>query len=1061
MEWVLTFGGPREDYVWSMNTEVSGNVVLVGSFSDSVDFDPGPGFTNLYSANVGVFIQKLDPEGNLIWAKAIDGPSPVSQVIIAASTIDPSGSIYLTGKFRGKIDFDPGPDTFSLLSTRLDDVFIVKLDSTGKFLWANSVGGSSFDAGSSLVNDDNGNVYISGRFSGTADFDPGPDTFNLSSIGNQNAFILKIDSEGKFVWAKSMEGLGNTDEGDVIRMDAFGDLYIGGWFQYTADFDPGPDSFKIASKGAMDGFIQKIDSLGNFIWAKSIGGIGDERVSSIETDDSGNIYSSGIFHGTVDFDPGPDSVKLTASGNYARFIQKLNRNGQFVWVKLLSGLNHFNQESITLDGLGNIYRTGQFGTKQDFDPGETVFNLTNRGQYDAFIQKLDTNGNFIWAKSLGSASSEVGTSIVTDTAGNVYVGGYFGGTVDVDPGFGLDNRHTNGSYDNFIIKLKHDSCSDFYAVYDSISDITCLDSAFISIHPSRGDAPYSFNWNSSDDNADSIHKTRTPGINTVVVKDSVGCSISSSLLINGPYKTGGFDLKANLIATPFRTGRAASIWLNSLNTNCDTVSGRLTVVLDSNIQFDSASISPNRISGDTLVWIFKGLNFDSQPANPRVFLKTSRSAKIGEFIQIDLMIDPTEGDNDTVNNKKRYRFPVVNSYDPNDKKVFPTGKCKENYVIKSEPLTYTVRFQNTGNAEAIDVYVLDKIDSFLDMSTLKVTGQSHENLITEILPNNMVRFRFDNIYLADSFRNEKESHGYIVYEITPLTNLPNGTVIRNQAEIYFDFNKAIITNSVFNTLTDSIPVLKYTDVRVACNSFTWIDGKTYTASNNSASYIYKNTGDCDSTVTLDLTIYKSNAGVDLITACDSYTWIDGITYTTSNTSAKDTLANVAGCDSIVTLNLTIDSVNVSLTVTDPAITSNADGANYQWLDCDKGFAIINGETNKRFTASKNGNYSVEVRDKNCTDTSVCVSISTIGINDSQLFQNVSIYPNPNQGSVKLDLGPLRNVSMKVFSSTGQLMYQHENINSRIFQFELPPIKGVYSIELISPTGKYQYKLLME
>jgi len=133
-------------------------------------------------------------------------------------------------------------------------------------------------------------------------------------------------------------------------------------------------------------------------------------------------------------------------------------------------------------------------------------------------------------------------------------------------------------------------------------------------------------------------------------------------------------------------------------------------------------------------------------------------------------------------------------------------------------LTYTIRFQNTGNADAINIFLLDTLSSDLEINSLKILGKSHEPMITEFLPGNILKFRFDNINLPDSMSNEAQSHGYVVFEISPKENLPIGTVISNSAAIYFDFNPPIITNTVISTYTDSIPDCLTTSIPTLYNT---------------------------------------------------------------------------------------------------------------------------------------------------------------------------------------------------------------------------------------------------
>ncbi|MBP6639563.1 MAG: T9SS type A sorting domain-containing protein, partial [Bacteroidia bacterium] len=151
-----------------------------------------------------------------------------------------------------------------------------------------------------------------------------------------------------------------------------------------------------------------------------------------------------------------------------------------------------------------------------------------------------------------------------------------------------------------------------------------------------------------------------------------------------------------------------------------------------------------------------------------------------------------------------YEFPVVNSYDPNQISVYPPGHCEERYVQRGTPLTYTVQFQNTGTAEALEVMIVDSIQANLDFSTMSFRAASHP-MILEVGPGNVLKFMFHNIHLPDSNTNEPASHGYVIYEILPQSGIQSGTVVYNQAAIYFDLNAPVWTNITSNTIVDVVP----------------------------------------------------------------------------------------------------------------------------------------------------------------------------------------------------------------------------------------------------------------
>ncbi|MBK6986131.1 MAG: SBBP repeat-containing protein [Bacteroidetes bacterium] len=383
------------------------------------------------------------------WAKNMGGTSNDYGYSVA---VDASGNVYTTGTFEGTADFDPGVGTFTLTSTGTADIFISKLDANGNFVWAKGIGGTTNDYGLTVAVDASGNVYTTGYFRNVADFDPGVGTFNLTSTSSSDdIFISKLDASGDFVWAKSIGG-SNTDKCSGMKIDAAGNVFITGSFRGTTDFDPGAGIFNLTSAGNDDIFVSKLDASGNFVWAKGIGGTMVDVSQAITIDATGNVYTCGYFTDVVDFNPGVATYTLTSS-IYNIFISKLDGNGDFVWAKHMVGGGDASQ-AITVDGAGNVYTTGYIQGTTDFDPGVGTFTLTSVGAYDLFISKLDANGDFVWAKSMGALNNESGLGITVDATGNVYTTGYFGNTVDFDPSVGTTTLVAPaGNYSIFISKL--------------------------------------------------------------------------------------------------------------------------------------------------------------------------------------------------------------------------------------------------------------------------------------------------------------------------------------------------------------------------------------------------------------------------------------------------------------------------------------------------------------------------------------------------------------------------------------------------------------------------------
>lgn len=391
------------------------------------------------------------------WAKSIGGPS---NDIAYAVAVDLSGNVVTTGWFWTTVDFDPGPGTYTLAAVANQDIYISKLDAAGNFLWAKSIGGVYQDLGKAITTDADGNIYVTGYFYGTDDFNPGPGVYSLTSV-NDDLFVLKLDAAGNFVWAKQFDGGQFQTIGNSIVVDDSKNVYITGSYDGVVDFNPGPATNTLAAVGSNDIFISKLDSLGNYVWAKSMGGVNLDRGESVVVDSLGYVYATGFFANVVDFDPGMGVNTLTATGTSTDiFITKLDPAGNFVWAKSIgnSGQDHGN--GIALDSLGNLYTTGYFENTVDFDSGIGTGILTSAGGQDAFVLKLDTSGNYIWAKGMGGSSTEVSNSIAVDAMGNIYTTGGFYATADFDPSPLTTNTLTSaGDKDIFISKL--DSAGNF------------------------------------------------------------------------------------------------------------------------------------------------------------------------------------------------------------------------------------------------------------------------------------------------------------------------------------------------------------------------------------------------------------------------------------------------------------------------------------------------------------------------------------------------------------------------------------------------------------------------
>jgi hypothetical protein len=323
---------------------------------------------------------------------------------------------------------------------------------TPNLTWAKGIGGSLSDVGTSIVTDLNGNVYTTGYYSGTIDFDPSLNSYTLSSNAGIDFYISKLDANGNFVWAKSIGGI-NNDFAYGITLDPIGNVIVTGYFAGTVDFDPNAGVTNLNSALANGIFVLKLDALGNFIWAKAMYGNSYGNGLAVKTDAIGNIYTTGLYSGTIDFDPGPAVTNLTVVGSSDFFVSKLDAAGNFVWVKSAGGSGIESGNDIKIDAAGNIYTTGYFNGTVDFDPGPGTFTLSSQGVNDIYITKWNSSGSFLWTVALGGAANDNGKSIDVDALGNVYTTGTYYGIVDFDPSIATYTLASNGNSDCFILKL--------------------------------------------------------------------------------------------------------------------------------------------------------------------------------------------------------------------------------------------------------------------------------------------------------------------------------------------------------------------------------------------------------------------------------------------------------------------------------------------------------------------------------------------------------------------------------------------------------------------------------
>ncbi len=421
--WASRAGGTLDDYGYSIAVDNTGNTYVSGHFQNTADFG---GTTLTTAGNYDIFVAKMDPSGNWLWAKRAGSNLGDYSYSITA---DDAGNCYLTGGFQGTASFGQ----FSLVSGGIYDAFVAKLDTNGNWLWATRAGGSgSDDVVWNIAVDANQNCYVAGTFMAVASFG----SIQLTSKGGYDAFVAKLDPAGYWVWAKGAGGTAG-DQAYGIGLDNAGNIYVTGYFAGTADFFMNI----LTSQGSDDIFVAKLDPDGNWQWAISAGGPGQDGGYWLAADGAGNSYITGAFVYTAQF----GGSILTSWGGIDLHVSKVDTNGNWLWTRQGGGPADDHGFGICLDPAGGVYLSGN-------SAGNAVYggtSLSGLGAWDIVAAKLDNSGNWDWALLTGSSSNDTALEVAACSGGYVYLTGVF----SLSTPFGATTLTSVGLRDIFVAKL--------------------------------------------------------------------------------------------------------------------------------------------------------------------------------------------------------------------------------------------------------------------------------------------------------------------------------------------------------------------------------------------------------------------------------------------------------------------------------------------------------------------------------------------------------------------------------------------------------------------------------
>jgi hypothetical protein len=443
-----------------------GGIVIGMVFQNTVDFDPGTGTATLGTPpGVDCAIVKYDPSGALRWARSLSGPATGTSASVVITphgiTTDTDGNVIVIGYFglsgsttQATVDFDPGTGTYDLTNTGGWDPFILKLDASGNFVWARTLGATT--AGSTderlwdVVTDTSGAIYVTGFIQGTFDLDPGAGVASFTSAGEKDLFLAKYTATGDYVWGFTVADTGDTATSlkeTSVTLDSAGHVFLTGHFNGTADFDSGTGTANLTSVGQADFFLARYaQSDGAYQMAVRLGsGYNDTAPpGTARIGPDGNLYLTGRFRGTVDLDPGTGTTNVTNSGTDTTdniWVASYTTDLALRWgfsIASDNGLDGAHRVDFDPTGSG-LYVAGWFSGVTDFDGGTGTYTLTSKNDSagaaaDIFLAKYHRDtGAFMWACGVGGTVTDQGDLSITaglavDDDGCAYVTGQLFGT---------------------------------------------------------------------------------------------------------------------------------------------------------------------------------------------------------------------------------------------------------------------------------------------------------------------------------------------------------------------------------------------------------------------------------------------------------------------------------------------------------------------------------------------------------------------------------------------------------------------------------------------------------
>lgn len=381
--WAFSFGSTDDDQAMKVAVNDSGNVFVAGVFETSIDLIPGQGeyWLNAQGGTDG-FIVEFDENGELIDAMVIGGPFHDR---INSINIGEDQKIAVTGHFADQVSFGPESDEFTITSQGYVDAFVLMLDQNLNTIWVRQVGAAYHTLGDDVTFGPDGLVYACGDFEVTIDLNTGPETWMVNTLGVWDSFVICLDEAGNFMWGNLIQSAG---EEDIVGIECnqYNELFVTGSFGGTTEVQVNEEEvIVLENQGGLDIYIAMIDVFGEFEWFEIIGSETDEKSHSLDVDDFGNIYLTGEFESSVDFDPSSGTYYLYSEGLLDAFALGLNTSGDMIWCSQMGSGGNDCGYGIHGTIESDVFVTGQFSETAMVMGTDSI---TSQGWRDAFLWKI-------------------------------------------------------------------------------------------------------------------------------------------------------------------------------------------------------------------------------------------------------------------------------------------------------------------------------------------------------------------------------------------------------------------------------------------------------------------------------------------------------------------------------------------------------------------------------------------------------------------------------------------------------------------------------------------------